>query len=186
MKNKKFVLIGGLLTALLVIGAVTAIGVTSVYAQSGTSTPLHGRGPGDGRGPRMGQEELAAAANVLGMTTDELSTALQSGKTLEQIASDKGVDLQKVTDAINTAHREELRTRIQQGVTDGTISLDKANWLLEGLDKGYLDGPGFGFGFGGHHGPEFGPGSNQTPGQAPSGQPTQPAQPAQPTQSSSG
>ena len=185
MKNKKFILIGGLLTALLVIGAVTAIGVTSVYAQSGTNTPLHGRGPGDGHGPGLGQPELDAAAKALGMTSDELSTALQSGKTLEQIASDKGVDLQKVTDAINAAHREEVRTRIQQGVTDGTISQDKANWLLEGLDKGYLDGPGFGFGFGGHHGPGFGPGANQNPGQAPStqpGQPTQPSQPAQPTQ----
>lgn len=173
MKNKKFVLIGGLLVALLVIGV---IGATGVYAQSQSSILPHGSGPGDGRGLGMGQPELEAAAKALGMTTADLSSALQSGKTLEQLASEKGVDLQTVKDAINAAHREEVRSRIQQGLSNGTISQEKANWLLEGLDKGFLDGPGLGFGFGGPHGPGFGPGSNQTP----------PAQPTQPTQQSGG
>ena len=78
MKNKKSILIGGLLAALLVIGV---IGATNVYAQTPTNTPLHEGGPGGGRGRGLGQPELEAAAKVLGMTTDELSTALQSGKT---------------------------------------------------------------------------------------------------------
>jgi len=166
MTNKKSILIGGLLVALLIIGIV---GATSAYAQSPSSALLHGGGPGDGQGHWLGQVELQAAAKALSMTTDELTSALQSGKTLEQLATEKGVDLQTVKDAINAAHREEVRSRIQQGLSDGTISQDKANWLLEGLDKGFLDGPGFGFGFGGPHGPGFGPGQNQTP----SAQPTQ-------------
>jgi hypothetical protein len=101
------------------------------------------------------------------MTTDELTTALQSGKR-EQLASDAGVDLQDVQDAVQAAHETELRERIAQGVSDGTISQEKADWLLEGLDKGFLDGPGFGFGFGPH-----GPRPNQTP----SAQPTQSSSP---------
>lgn len=38
------------------------------------------------------------------------------------------------------------------------MTQDKADWLLEGLDKGYLDGgPGFGFGHdGGRGGPRNG------------------------------
>jgi hypothetical protein len=44
------------------------------------------------------------------------------------------------------------------------MSQEKADWLLEGLEKGFLDGPGFGFGFG-PHGPR--------PDQTPSAQPTQ-------------
>jgi len=175
MKNKKFVLIGGLLVALLIVGAIGVLGVKSVYAQSPSNTPLHGFGPGDGRGRGIGQAELDAAAKALGMTSADLSSALRSGKTLEQVATEKGVDIQKVKDAITAAHREELRTRIQQGVSDGTISQDKANWLLEGLDKGYLDGPGFGLGFGGPHGPGFGQNPKQTPS-APQTQPTQPTQ----------
>ena len=171
MKNKKSILIGGLLAALIVIGV---IGATNAYAQSPTNTLLHDGGPGGGRGRGLGQPELEAAAKVLGMTTDELSTALQSGKTLEQLAQDANVDVQDVKDAIQAAHVTEMRSRIQQAVDDGTITQENADWLLEGLDKGFIGVPG-GFGFGGPHGPGFGPGDNQTP-------PTQP----QPTQQSSG
>jgi hypothetical protein len=127
--------------------------------------------------------ELEAAAKVLGMTTDELSTALQSGKTLEQLAQDANVDVQDVKDAIQAAHATEIRSRIQQALDDGTITQENADWLLEGLDKGFIGVPGA-FGFGGPHGPGgpgFGPGnSNQTP---PAQQP--PTQ-LQPTQQSSG
>jgi hypothetical protein len=154
---------------LLVIGV---IGATSVYAQSPTSTPLHEGGPGGGRG--LGQPELEAAAKVLGMTTDELSAALQSGKTLDQLAQEANVDVQNVKDAIQAAHVTEMRQRIQQAVDDGTITQENADWLLEGLDKGFIGVPGaFGFGFGGHHGPGFAPGNNPTP-------------PTQPTQQSNG
>ena len=171
MKNKKSILIGGLLAALIVIGV---IGATNAYAQTPTNTPFHDGGPGGGRGRGLGQPELEAAAKVLSMTTDELSTALQSGKTLEQLAQDANVDVQAVKDAIQAAHVTEMRSRIQQAVDDGTITQENADWLLEGLDKGFIGGPGE-FGFGGPHGPGFGPGDKQTP-------PTQP----QPTQQSSG
>ena len=169
MKNKMSVLIAGLLLALVVVGV---IGATNAYAQSQPSTPLHGRGPDGGRG-FLGGPGLEAAAKALGMTTDELTTALQSGKTLEQIAQEKGVDFQTVQDAIQAAHATELRARIQQALDDGTITQENADWLFEGLDKGFIGGPGgFGFGFGGHHGPGFGQGPNQSP-TAPTAQPTQ-------------
>jgi hypothetical protein len=163
MKNKMSVLIAGLLLALVVMGAV---GATNAYAQDGTNAPLHGRGPG-GRG--LGLEGLQAAAEALNMTTDELINALRSGKTLEQLAEAAGVDIQEVQDAIQAAQSEAFRTRIQQAVTDGTITQEHADWLLEGLDKGFIGGPD-GFGLGGPHGPGFGPRPDQTP----TAEPTQP------------
>jgi urease gamma subunit len=159
MKNKISVLIGGLLVALLVLGV---IGATSAYAQDSTSTLPHGRGPGGGRG--LGLAGLQAAAEALDMTTDELIDALQSGKTLEELAEEAGVDLQDVQDAIQAVREQELRARIEQAVSDGTMTQEKADWLLEGLEKGFLDGPGFGFGFG-HQGPR--------PDESPSTQPTE-------------
>jgi transcriptional regulator with XRE-family HTH domain len=146
------ILLGGLLALLIVAGAV---GATVVYADDSTP-PTPSGWPGDGRGPRgfgLGPDELAAAAEALGMTTDELSAALQEGQTLEELAEAAGVDLQTVQDAIRAARIESMRARIEQGVTDGTISQEKADWLLEGLEKGFLDGPGFGFGHGGPGGP---------------------------------
>jgi hypothetical protein len=105
-------------------------------------------------------------AEKLGMTTDELITALQSGKTLEQIAQEKGVDYATIQTAIQEQHQAEFRTRIQQAVTDGTMTQEKADWLLEGLDKGFIgDGPGGDF-LGGRG---FGPGPDKTP----QAQPTQ-------------
>jgi len=163
MKKKISILVGGLLVALMVVGV---IGATNAFAQSSIPAALlHGRGPGDGRGLR--DAELAAAAEVLDMTTDEVSTALQAGTTLEQLAEEAGVDLQDVRDAIQAVRETELRTRIEQAVSDGTMTQEKADWLLEGLDKGFLDGPGFGFGFGPH-----GPRPDEAP-TAPIIQPTQ-------------
>ena len=165
MKTKMSIVIAGLLAALLVVGV---IGARGAFAQGSQSVLLNGRGPGgDGHGHGLGQVELEAAAKVLGMTTDELSTALQGGKTLEQVATDQGVDIQKVKDAIQAAHATEIRDRIQQALKDGTITQANADWLLEGLDKGYIGVPGA-FGFGGHHGPDAG---------IPSAQPTQQSNP---------
>lgn len=158
MKTKWFVLIGSVLIALLV---VAVLGATNAYAQVESSDVFHGRGPG-GRGAHLGTAELEAAAQVLNMTTAELTTALQSGKTLEQIAEEAGVDFADVQSAIQEAHAAELRERIQQAVDDGTITQENADWLLEGLDKGFIGVPG-GFGFGGPHGHGSGSGSDQTP-----------------------
>ncbi|RPJ27082.1 MAG: hypothetical protein EHM33_09225 [Chloroflexi bacterium] len=162
MKNKISVLLGGLLVALVV---VAVIGATNAYAQTPSNGPLHGRGPGGGRGP-MGGAGLEAAAQALNMTTDELTAALKSGKTLEQVAEEAGVDFADVQAAMQAARETEMRARIQQALDDGTITQENADWLLEGLDKGFLGGPGgFGMGFGGPHG--------RGPGTVPEVQPTQ-------------
>jgi hypothetical protein len=167
MKKKISILIGGLLAVVLMFGVAS---VTTAHAQDATPPALPTGQLGDGRGhhggPGMGETELKAAATVLGMTTDEISAALKEGKTLDDLATTAGVDVQKVQDAISAARTEEMRTRIAAGVADGTISQEKADWLLEGLDKGFLDGPGFGFGFGGPRGDK--PGGQLAP-------PTQPA-----------
>jgi phage I-like protein len=170
LKKKLPLLLGGFLAVLVVVGA---IGAGIAYADNSTPPAAISGQTFDGRGPRgghmLGSAELEAAAKALGMTTDELSTALKSGQTLEQVATAKGVDFQKVQDAVNAAHREEMRTQIKQALSDGTITQAKADWLLEGLDKGYLDQPGFGLGFGrgGPGGPDM-HGNGQQPPAAPS------------------
>ena len=163
MKNKMSVVIAGLLVALVVIGI---IGATNAYAQGPASVAFHGRGPGGGRG--LGLAELQITAEALNMTTDELITALRSGRTLEELAEEAGVDLQDVQDAIQAARATELRERIQEALDAGTITQEHADWLLEGLEKGFIGGPG-GFGLGGHRGPGFGPLRDETP----EAQPTQ-------------
>ena len=179
MKNKLPMLLGGFLAVLVVVGAVSA-GIA--YADDSTppdptTLPADGRGPrGPHEGRGLGATELEAAAKVLGMSSADLSTALKDGKTLEELASAAGVDIQDVKDAINAAHTEEMRAQIKQAVTDGKMTQAKADWLLEGLDKGFLDdGPGFGLGHGGGRGGPGGqpPADGQQPAQPPQGAPTQ-------------
>ena len=167
MKNKKSILIGGLLVA-LVVTVLAGVGVSSVYAQSSSQPLAHGRGPGGGGG--LSLTGLQVAAEKLGMTTDELIAAIQSGKTLEEIAQEKGVDYADIQSAIQQERQTELRDRIDQAVTDGTMTQEKADWLLEGLDKGFIgDGPSGDF-LGGRG---FGPGPDKTPQAQPTAQPTQ-------------
>jgi len=154
MKNKMLVLIGGLLAALLVVGIV---GATSAFAQGpdnpGSGMMLNGRGPGGGRGFGLGDAELQAAADALGMTTEDVQSALQDGKTLLDLAGEAGVDIEDVHAAIQAVHETEMRERIAQAVEDGAMTQEKADWLLEGLDKGFLGGgDGFGLHFGGPKG----------------------------------
>ena len=164
MKNKMLIVIGGLLAALLVVGVV---GATAAYAQSSDTPNVglmdFGRGPGR---HGLGDAELEAAANALGMTTDDVQSALQGGKTLQDLADEAGVDIADVQTAIQAVHQTEMRDRIQQAVDDGTITQENADWLLEGLDKGFIGVPGsFSLGFDGPRGGQGGHGMFIPPAQ---------------------
>jgi len=151
--NKKFKwALGALVVALLAVGVY---GTTTVYADdSNPPLPFGERGPGGPDGPhgRRGLDgaALEAVANVLDMSTDDLSAALEGGQTLQDLADAAGVDMQEIKDALNTVREEGMRENIAQAVEDGSMTQEKADWLLEGLDKGFLESPGFGFGRGGH------------------------------------
>jgi polyhydroxyalkanoate synthesis regulator phasin len=81
-------------------------------------------------------------ADQFGMTIDELAAELEAGKTIAELAEEKGVDLQ-------AAQIEAMKERIQQAVEDGKITQEQADWLIQGLEQGFMPGPGCpGFGFG--------------------------------------
>ena len=145
------------IVGLLIFGALAVLLTGTALAQDETPPPpaangWHGGKMGFGRG-LGGQVGLDAAAEALGMTSDELSTQLWGGKTLADLVDEAGVDLQTVRDAVESAQEAATRDAIQQAVEDGTITQDHANWLLEGLDNGYWGG--FGGGPGGFHGRGF-------------------------------
>ncbi|HTP11252.1 MAG TPA: hypothetical protein VMP08_23515 [Anaerolineae bacterium] len=167
----------------LLVGIVAALGISSVASAQSSVTPTptattKQAGPPGGFGPRElhSQAALEAAAKALGMTADELSAELWGGKTLSDIATEKGVDIAAVKAAVEAAENAETKTAINQAVTDGKITQAKADWLIEGLDKGYwgagVQGDfGFGMGPGMDHGGPRGGGPMGVPpsGAAPNG-----------------
>ena len=140
-KFVKSIGMAALVTVVTVLALSVAAYVQPATAAQPTTTAFHGA-----RG-LCGQAGQEAAAKALGLTTDELSTQLWGGESLSSLADKAGVELQAVQDAVTAACQQANREAIEQAVTDGTLTRDHADWLLEGLEKGYWGGSG-GFGLG--------------------------------------
>ena len=121
-----------------------------------------GRGPFGGASAAIATAELDAAAKTLGMTSADLTTALQS-KTLLALAQEKNVDVTKLRTSIADAEK----AAIDQAVKDGTLSQTQADSLKANIKPENIDlvhglpgrsprgGPG-GFDGQGYFGPQGG------------------------------
>ncbi|MBT3337819.1 MAG: hypothetical protein HN855_06690 [Anaerolineae bacterium] len=143
--NKKFGWIAGtLMVALIVVGA---FGVTVASADDGgPDRPFTDGGGKRGSGGRsLDGEALETAADLLDMSTDEVTAALAEGKTLQDLADEAGVSIEEIRDAMSVLREDAMRERIATAVEEGTMSQEQADWMLEGLEKGFLGKHGGGF-----------------------------------------
>lgn len=154
------------LGALALIAAIGVSAAGTVFAQDPTptapTTPAPEAQPGwrgMGRGFGMwggSTAQFDAMAKALNLTPTQLFEQLHSGKSLEEIAKAQGVDLQKVQEAANATRIQAMKDTIAQAVKDGKITQEQADWLIQGLDKGYMpmghEGFGHGHGRGGKGG----------------------------------
>ncbi len=161
--------LGEVLKPLVDDGTITQEQADKVIAAIVAARPAGGhdgghRGFGGPRG-LIGQG-LDVVATTLGITNDEVVTALQDGQTLAELAVSNGKTAQDVIDAIVA----EATTRINTAVTDGKITQAQADERLADVTTFTTDfvnnggpaiggagmgGPGFGgrgFGGPGHHG----------------------------------
>ncbi|MFI7587181.1 DUF2680 domain-containing protein [Spongisporangium articulatum] len=156
------------------ITAEQADKVAAKLAQQGGPGRGPGMGPGMGFGPGRdlmgyGKPVLDAAAKSLGMSTDDLVSALRGGSTLKQLADQQGKDLPAVETAITSA----VRTQVAQAVKDGKLTQDQADRITENLDqrvKDFAENGRGGFGLhggmgGGMSGRMGGPGMMGRPGE---------------------
>jgi len=157
MPNRK-ILGAAAMTAALAAGGIAgaALGnpITSGAQDGGSTTtttapaktggaPKGDHGPGRGFG---GGADLDVAAKALGISADDLRKELQGGKSIADVAKAKGVDKQKVVDALVAAGEKQLadaKAKLPERVAD----------LVDGkFPAGGPGGPG-GFGGGGRGGP---------------------------------
>jgi hypothetical protein len=83
-------------------------------------------------GPVRTEHSLeSVAAEQMGMTVDELFDALEDGKTIAELAEEKGVEPQAIVDA----YVEEIREELEQAVTDERITQMRADAILERLEE---------------------------------------------------
>ncbi|HUZ81329.1 MAG TPA: hypothetical protein VMU73_03715, partial [Gaiellaceae bacterium] len=113
-------------------------GLTQRYADLVNGTmPMHGGGPGPGGmhggGPA---DDLAAAASYLGVTTQALTTDLQSGKTLAQVAA--ATSGKTATDLIAALVAHE-QAEHAAAVAAGTLTQAQADAMKATLTQRYTD-----------------------------------------------
>ncbi len=80
---------------------------------------------------------LDAAAEALSMTSEDLSAEFRAGKTLAQVAAEKGIDPVVVQRTVEAVTKAGPRAAIQQAVADGHLTQDNADWLVLGLEKDF-------------------------------------------------
>jgi hypothetical protein len=104
--------LASVLAPLVADGTLTQAQADKVVAALEAARPEGGRGDRGGHGRRFA---LDTAATAIGITADELRTELQAGKSIAAVATAKGVDVQKVIDAMVA----EYTTREQAEVATG-------------------------------------------------------------------
>jgi len=153
----------GVIVVIVVAGALAT--ASFVYAQTATpQAPLPGTGYGYGRmmggrgmmagagtsgapgygmganGVEMGfmhDDMIAAYAEKLGLSVDEINARLAKGETMAQIASSKGLTL----DQFRTIMLDARSLAIDQAVIDGTLTQAQADWMKQ-RGAGMVNGGG--------------------------------------------
>jgi hypothetical protein len=74
---------------------------------------------------------LEGVAESLGMTQEELRDALRDGRTVADVAGERGVDVQVVVDAIVAAQR----ARVDEAVAAGELTQERADEILGGAEE---------------------------------------------------
>lgn len=103
------------LTSLVTDGTITQAQADKVATTLDSKLPARG-GDGHGRDGGFGMRSSEdAAAKTLGMTTDELHTAMQGGKSLADVAKAKNVSVDSLVSAMVAAAETDLATAVKDG-----------------------------------------------------------------------
>jgi hypothetical protein len=139
-KTLKIIGIG--VVAIGLLGAAFLV-VSPIAAQ--TLDPIWPGGPHGGlRGPADGEAHQEALATALGISVEDLQSAIENSTSYDELLSNLGVTQEE----FNAAQQAAREATIQQMVDDGTITQEQADRMLEG-GFGLHDGDGF-------HGPHGG------------------------------
>lgn len=152
-----------LVLSLIVISAISVFGA---FAQDSTETPpdtsttcpmmgTRGMGVMGGYGQgMMGNWDInehpmfVAIATALELSPEELFAELQAGKTLTEIATEAGIDIELVYDAALAAHETHLASLVEAG----TITQEQADACQSWMETNFANMPMFnGLGFGPCH-----------------------------------
>lgn len=109
MFNKRSVLIIAVVIGLLAVSAFV-VGAQGPWGRQNADTPCPGMGA---NGPEWSM--LAVAAEQLGLEPEALLAEINAGKTIAQVAEEKGVELDVIVEAFIAAHNERFTAALESG-----------------------------------------------------------------------
>jgi lambda repressor-like predicted transcriptional regulator len=150
-KMSKWAVLAGAITAAVVLLLGLGYGVSQIAAQEPAVTPAATPRPVPPQGPGAGgyncpcgvsQGEAACwgwraygqadiVAQALGVSVDDLTAALRDGRSVADLAAEKGVALDTVVEALLAPRREALA----QAVIDGWITQQRADTMLANMQE---------------------------------------------------
>jgi polyhydroxyalkanoate synthesis regulator phasin len=126
------------LASLVTDGTLTQEQSDKVYAAMEAARPAEGEGPPGGgqpgQGGGQGERErpgLQAAATALGVTEDELKAAFKEGKSIADVATAQGKDL----DDVKQAMLDEAKAKQAERVAAGEITQEQADTRYAELES---------------------------------------------------
>jgi hypothetical protein len=130
---------GAVGTALFGPGVATAQSSSSSDSPSSSDTapaPPDGLGPhGRHGGPHGARVDLSVAAGAIGISEADLKTALESGKSMADVAKANNVDPQKVIDALVA----DAQAKLAASVASGDITQAQADQMSADLVQHITD-----------------------------------------------
>ncbi|MGI8663047.1 MAG: hypothetical protein ACR2LQ_07525 [Acidimicrobiales bacterium] len=110
------------LDGLVADGTLTQAQEDKVVEALKNAAPKGGKGA-EGRRHEILAKAVETSAQALGMSTDDLKTELMGGKSVADVATEKGVPLDTVTQALTSA----ANTAIDKAVADGKLTQERAD-----------------------------------------------------------
>ncbi|WP_070120276.1 DUF2680 domain-containing protein [Bacillus marinisedimentorum] len=147
MKKWKMVLAAGTLAASFGLGAMAGPQEEPLAAaNSGEPAELQNQngqlyrqgpnGNGKGMGSYFAGTSSEAAADILGMTADELREARLSGQSLAEIAEQKGVTAENLLAGLLEVKKEQLDKMVE----DGVITAEQKEYMLQNMEQNMENG----------------------------------------------
>jgi hypothetical protein len=150
----------GIVISLVVLVVLASASLVFAQGPNPPTTPQPGFGYGQGmmggRGGMMGgrglagdqdgflhDEMIAAFAQKLGITVDDLNARLAKGETMAQVASSKGLTVDQFRTLMTDARNQAL----DAAVKNGKLTQEQADWMKQ-RGAGMMGGRGAGMGRG--------------------------------------
>lgn len=117
------------------IAAVLALSIGGVAAFASPNNNTNNSAVQVGQNSGVGQGiSSEAICNLLGLTTQQIQVLRHEGQSLVQIAATKGISQQQLIDAIMV----ERKATIQERVTDGSLTQEQANIMLQQMEQNII------------------------------------------------